>query len=124
MRLEHDDQPPLEPGAGGGDDRRDLGRVVAVVVDDQDAAGLAEQLEAALGAAELGQRRGDGLEAQPELEADGDGGERVQQVVAARHGQPQRAQLAAAATTHAAARSERFERDRRAAHVGRGASMP
>ena len=40
VRLEHDDDAAVDAGARRGDDRGDLGRVVAVVVDDQDAARL------------------------------------------------------------------------------------
>ena len=56
--------------------------MVSVVVDDEDAARLAAHLEAPLGAAELAQARRDALERHAELQADRDGGERVQQVVA------------------------------------------
>ena len=55
MRLERDDQPAAERGARRVEHRADLGRVVAVVVDDQDAGRLAEPLEPAVGAAEPGE---------------------------------------------------------------------
>ena len=69
--------------------RGDLGRMMAVVVDDQDPVRLATHLEPPLGAAELAQARRQALERHAELEADGDGGQRVQQVVASRHVQLQ-----------------------------------
>ena len=57
MRLEDDDDAAVEAGAGRGDDGGNLGRVMAVVVDDHHAARFAAQLEAALGAAEILERR-------------------------------------------------------------------
>ena len=91
VRLERDDDAAVER-ARRREHRRDLGRVMAVVVDDQNAVRLAAHLEAPLGAAELLQARGDPLERQAELQADRDGGQRVLQVVPAGHVQRQRAE--------------------------------
>ena len=93
VRLEHDDDAPVDAGAGGGDDGGDLGRVMTVVVYDHDAVFFPEALESPLGALELRQRGGDGREGDADLEADGHGRERVQQVVPARHLQAQLAQF-------------------------------
>ena len=76
MRLKrHDDAAPERPRRR--ENRGDLGRMMAVVVDDQDAVRLAAHFEAPLGAAKLSQAGGDLIERQPELEADRHGGERV-----------------------------------------------
>ena len=91
MRLERDDDPPVER-ARRVEHRRNLGRMMAVVVDDQNAARLAAHLEAPLGAAELGEPGRDPVERQAELQADGHRGQRVLQVVPARHVQRQRAE--------------------------------
>ena len=53
VRLEHDDDAAIEPGARRGDDGGDFRRVMAVVVDHHDAADFAAQLEPPLGATEL-----------------------------------------------------------------------
>ena len=59
MRLEERDDAARILGAGGGDRRRDLGRVMRVVVDDAGAGGgRAERLEAAARALEVRERRG------------------------------------------------------------------
>src|SRR4029453_14306498 len=46
MRLKHDDEPSLQRGSRGGHDRGDLGRVMAVVIDDKHAVDLTMTLEA------------------------------------------------------------------------------
>ena len=84
VRLKRDDDAAVQR-ARRGQHRRDLGRMMAVVVDDENAARLAADLEPALGAAELAQAGGDPLERHAELQPDRDGGERVQQVVPPRH---------------------------------------
>ena len=89
MRLKRDDEAAVERGARGREHRGDLGRVMAVVVDDQHAAGLAVPLEAALGALEVAQRAGDLLELEAEPLADRHGRQRVLQVVPAGHRQLQ-----------------------------------
>ena len=67
VRLEDHDQPPPEALARRRQGGADLGRVVAVVADHHDAAGLAAELEAAVDAAELAERLAGGLERHPEL---------------------------------------------------------
>src|SRR5205085_5580564 len=62
-----------------------LRRVVAVVVNDDYARGLALKLEAPVDACKLRERARDRLERQLQLDADGDCGERVVYVVQARH---------------------------------------
>ena len=64
--------------------------MVAVVVDDEDAARLAAHFEAPFGAAELSQPGRDLVERQVELEADRHRGERIGQVVATGHAQRER----------------------------------
>jgi hypothetical protein len=70
VRLERDDDAPGVSGASSLEHRRDLRRVVPVVVHDPHARDFALQLEAALGAAELGQPRRERLEGRSELQAD------------------------------------------------------
>ena len=84
VRLERDDDPAAER-LRGENDSRNFRRMMAVVVNDQNPLRLAAHLEAALRAAELAEACGDPIERQPELESNGDGGERVQEVVATRH---------------------------------------
>ena len=67
VRLERHDQPPVQR-ARRGEHRGDLGRMVAVVVDDQDAVRLAAHFEPPLGAAEFRQARRDSIERQTELQ--------------------------------------------------------
>ena len=57
VRLEHDDDPPVDAGARRGNHGGNLGRVMAVVVDDHHAVLFAEPLESALGALELRRAR-------------------------------------------------------------------
>src|SRR5689334_21589358 len=93
MRLEHDNDPSIDAGTRGSDDRRDLGGMVSVVVDHHHAVLFASLLESAIGAAEFLQRRSDALERHASLESYGDGAESVQKVVPARHPEPQTSQL-------------------------------
>ena len=91
MRLKCDHDAPPER-ARGGQDRRDLRRVMAVVVDHEDAVGLAADIEAPLRAAEILQSRGDAVEREAQLHADRHRRQRVQQVVPSGHGERQRAE--------------------------------
>ena len=91
MRLERHNQSTIER-AGGIHHRRQLRRVMAVVVDDQNAPCLAAYLESTLRADEVAESRRDGFEGQPQLETDRDGGQRVQQVVSAGHPEREGAQ--------------------------------
>ncbi len=93
MRLEHDDDAPVDAGARRGEDGGDLGRVMTVVVHDHHAVFLPEPLESPLGALELRERSRNRVERNADLEADGHRRQRVQQVVPARHLQPQLAEL-------------------------------
>src|SRR5437764_2008664 len=68
VRLEHRDDPAVEPGLGGGEGRADLGGVMAVVVDHGHARRRATDLESALHAGEAGQRLGDRQERNLEIE--------------------------------------------------------
>ena len=95
MRLEGEHEAPAREGAARGRERRrHLDRVVAVVVDQREAAGavragmLAVALEAAADAVELGQALDHRRVGQLELGGDGDRRQRVQHVVHA--GQVQR----------------------------------
>ena len=86
VRLEGEHQPPARPGLARGLDRRlDLGRMVAVVVDERDAPGLrrdfADDLEPAADALEAGERALDRGVLDLELGRDRDRGERVAHVV-------------------------------------------
>src|SRR5437879_6607068 len=83
LRLKDGDEPGLEANLGGGQRRADLGGMVTVIVDDGHAARLAEYLEAALHAGETGQRLLDRVERNLEIEPDADGGEGIEDVVAA-----------------------------------------
>src|SRR4030095_985888 len=69
---------------------------MAVAVHDEYALGLAANLKAALDAREGGQRGLDALERYLEVEPHGDGGERIEHVVAPRHLERRRAEHAAA----------------------------
>src|SRR5437667_165332 len=83
MRLKYGDEPTLEASLGGGQRRADLGGMVTVIVDDGHAARLAAYLEASLHAGETGQRLLDRVERNLEIEPDADGGEGIEDVVAA-----------------------------------------
>ena len=122
MRLEGDDEAALHRprrGEHGGD----LGRMVAVVVDDQDAVGLAANFEAPFGAAELAKAGGDLRERQAQLEPDRDGRQRVLQVVASGHLQRQIAERdrgafgSSASFAPAAPPDARVDRERTERHV-------
>ena len=75
--------------ARGIEHRRNLGRMVTVVVDHRDAVHHAPPFETPLGALELGQRLRDHLEGRAQFQAHGHGRERVQHRMASRHLQPQ-----------------------------------
>jgi hypothetical protein len=68
--------------SGGRSGIGDLGRVVRVVVVDQNARGLADALEAPPHAPVARERRRDGVGIQPEAQAGHDGAEAVGDVVA------------------------------------------
>ncbi len=85
VRLERDHDARRRRRPGGGEHGRDLGRMVAVVVDHRDAVDHATHLEAALGAGELLERAGDDIEGDAELEAHRHRRQRVQHRVAAGH---------------------------------------
>ena len=88
VRLERDDDAAiLEPGARAGERGADLGGVVAVVVDDHDAARLAAYGEAPADAAEAGERALIDVEVDAEEIGDGEHGEGVEDVVPPRHRQ-------------------------------------
>ena len=91
MRLKGDDNPSPER-TGGLEHRGDLGRVVSVVVDDEDAVRLAANVEPPLRAAKVPEAGRGLLEGHAQFRGDGDRGQRVLQVVPARHLQRQRPQ--------------------------------
>ena len=89
MRLECEHESPSGPGlAHGIEGRLDLGRVMAVVVDERDATGagrdIAHELEPATDALESGERALDRRVLDFELGCDSDRRERVPHVVQAR----------------------------------------
>ena len=97
VRLHHRDHVARAGLARRLQHRGDLHRMVAVVVDHRDAAGLAGPGEAALDALEAGERAADASSSSiVHLDADGDRGQRVLHVVLAEHRQAERLQLAAA----------------------------
>ena len=83
MGLEDDVDALVAALAGGGEGGANFGGVVAVVVDDGDAAGLAAKLEAAIDTAEVAEALGNLVGGDFELAGDGDGGSGVEHVVAA-----------------------------------------
>ena len=83
VRLEEDVDAGEAAVAGGAEGGEDLGGVVAVVVDDGDVVDDAFDLEAAVDATEGGEAGGDLVGRDAELDADGDGGGGVEDVVAA-----------------------------------------
>ena len=100
-----DDSPPQRPRRrehGG-----DFGRVMSVVVDDENAVRLAAHVEPPFDAAELRQPGRDAFERQSELQADRDRRQRVLQVVTARDVQRQRTERRAPRRTAAACASRR-----------------
>jgi hypothetical protein len=99
VRLEQHGHRPSE-AAGHGHDRPDLGRVMAVVVDDQHAAVLAVFLAAPAHAGAALEPLRDARERDLQLQAHGHGGQRVLQVVAAAQLQAKRTQLAAEGPDH------------------------
>src|SRR5215217_1624924 len=92
MRLKHDNQSTIYSGTSGSDDRGNLRRVVAVVVDHHYTARLAAHLKSPLGPRKFAQCRSDAGEGHSRLESDRHRPERVQQVVAPRYAQPQMAE--------------------------------
>src|SRR4028119_1820366 len=78
---------PLGAVAGGGEDGADLGRVMAVIVDDGRALDVADLGEAALDAVELLEALRDLVVWNAELGGDADRGERVLDVVPSGHGE-------------------------------------
>ncbi len=123
MRLERDHQARGPGRARGGHHRRDLRRVVTVVVHHGDAVDDADVLEATLGAAKVGQGLGDALERDLQLEADGHGGQGVQHRVPAGHLQGERTEgrrgsiAVRVAAVHDAPRAEAFEHHVPRAHL-------
>ncbi len=89
MRLHDRDHLPLGRLARGAQHRRDLDRMVAVIVDDRHAVPFAGAGEAAAHAAEILQRLADLVVADAELARDRDRGGGVERVVAPRHRQRQ-----------------------------------
>ena len=123
VRLEHQHQAALRPGLAHGLERRgDLGRVVAVVVDERDAAArsldVAEHLQAPVDALEARQRALDGRVGDLELRGHGDGGQRVEHVVQARQVQRDRQRVFGTRTQHVECRLRTAARDVDGAHVG------
>ena len=91
----HDrDHVPRAGLAGGFQHRRDLYRVVAVIVDHGDTAGLPGFGKPALDALEPQERGPQGLVVHLHFHADGDGGQGVLHVVRAQHRQPERPEAA------------------------------
>src|SRR3954452_6941765 len=84
MRLKERDDAPFRIAAARRVERRfDLGRMMRVVVDDERAVVIAEDLKAAIDAEEFGNAGGGGVGADAELARDRDRGERVAHVVLA-----------------------------------------
>ena len=84
VRLEKDDEPLRLERAGGLERGGELGRMVAVVVDDPIVRGEIFGFEAALGPGEGGERAGDEREFRAAAVRQRDGGERVEHVVVSR----------------------------------------
>ena len=117
MRLEYHHQPPIDAGACRRQHRRNLGRVMPIVVDDHHAVFFAKPLESPFGTLELGQCRRDRFERDANLETHGHCSQRIEQVVAAWHLQPQFAEFDflvprtfRSPVAHDRARPERLER--------------
>ena len=117
VRLERHDEPPAERGARGGEHGRDLGRVMAVVVDDQDAAGLAAH--AGSGGRRRGTRRGP-----PAIRSNGTPSSRPTATAASAFCRLCRPGTAAAASPSGAGRGRRPRRRRRSAGAARRRSTP
>ena len=96
VRLEHGDDPSVLAALGGGQRGRDLGGVVGVVVHHEHAGVAAELLEAARGAAERREVRRRVGRRDAGVSQDGQGRERVEDVVLARHPQAHPGELDAA----------------------------
>ena len=82
MRLEDDDDAPVDSGACRGDDCGYFRRMMAVVVDHHDPSFLTAHLEAPLGAVELLERGSNPLEGHPGFESNRHRAECIQKVVA------------------------------------------
>jgi hypothetical protein len=80
--LEEDVNFPVAALAGGGEGGANFGGVMAVVVDDGDAAGRAAKLKSPVDAAEVIEARGDLIGGNFKLAGDGNGGGGVEDVVA------------------------------------------
>jgi hypothetical protein len=78
---EGDDAPAGEANARGFEVRADLGRMVSVAIDDGDAAGLADGLEAAFRSLELPEWCGDVRAGETKNLPDGDSGKRIADVM-------------------------------------------
>jgi hypothetical protein len=115
--LERDDQPAAVE-ARGGDRGRQLGRMVAVVVDDQHLGHLAADREAPVDALEAGQRLAGGGERHAQEVGHAERGQRVARVVNARHANAHLA-VRLAADADAEARAARPGVDYLAAPVAR-----
>ena len=103
MRLHDGDHAAAVGLARGREHGADLDRVMAVVVDHGDAARGAGTREAALDAAEAGERPAQHVVGDRELARHRDRGERVLHVVPAGHGQPQALDAAVDEAAHAVA---------------------
>src|SRR5262249_34044964 len=113
VRLKGHDHSPSER-LRGGEDGGDLRGVMAVVVDDQDAVGLAAYVESPFHSAEFRQTCGDPFERQTQLETDRNGGKSVLQVVTTGHVQDDRAEglwTAASTSSYGRAAVERAQRN-------------
>ena len=106
MRLEDHHQPVVRLPAGRREHRRDLGRMMAVVVDDPHPGRRAAMLEPPAHPGEPPEAGRDRVRLEPQLQADGEGREPVQQVVPPRHGelQPRRPAPLPPREAHAAPR--------------------
>src|SRR5512143_2354572 len=85
VRLEHHDHPPLEPSRGGRERGPDLRGVMAVIVDDDDSAGLSFDLKPSLHAGKFPERLPDDLEIDVQLPSHGDRSQAVADIVNAGH---------------------------------------
>ena len=79
--LKDHDDPPAKAILGGIERGMDLGRVVAVVIDDENPAGLSFYLEPTIDAGELLQPFPDHIKLEVQIETHRDGGQRVAHIV-------------------------------------------
>src|ERR1017187_8517597 len=123
MGLEEDVDAPETAHAGAIQGRADFGGMVAVIVDDGDAALDAAHLKAAVDAVEGGKGFADFVGGDFEFHGDGDGGHGVEHVVAARNAQVEAAQVGGA-IAQAEIAGKGVEGQFRGFHVGlRGGSI-